>query len=271
MPPLRSVATLLQVARSAVSSVSGSTPSRTRLTRWRSRWTSRSQPPWPGTHRRTRARPAGMSKALRSKRSSRAPTASGGALIRGALAGGERPSDALRDACRLLVALDLECEASHDLPPVPADLVHRNHFCLCAQPGARGDGGREAHLVPAVIHAEHEALGLDQAEPEAVDHRERQVPVGDRRAERALGLRSPDVHADPLVVARALGERVGQLLRDLTPLARAHFLPDERLQLLDPVRGDQCHRDSPYRWRRRWRDIAHPAPLQQLHLLTLRK
>src|SRR3954468_14813470 len=270
MPPLRSVATLLQVARSAVSSVSGSTPSRTRLTRWRSRCTSRSQPPWPGTHSRTRARPAGMSKASRSKRSSRAPTASGGALIAN-LAGGERPSDALRDACRLLVALDLECETGHDLPPIPADLVHRNHFCLRAQLGAGRHRGREAHLVPAVVHAEHEALGLDQAEPEAVDHRERQVPVGDRRAERALGLRPLDVHVYPLVVARDLGERVDQLLRDLAPLARAHFLPDERLQLVDPVRGDQCHRDSPYRWRRRWRDIAHLAALQQLHLLTLRK
>src|SRR5438045_3316208 len=53
--------------------------------------------------------------------------------------------------------------------------------------------------------------------------------------------------------ARALGERVNQLLRDLTPLARAYLLADERLQLVDSVRGDRSHVSTVPRGPADWR------------------
>src|SRR4051812_18365895 len=266
MPPLRSLATFAQVPRSAVSSACASLSRLARRTRWRWRCTSRSHAPWPVTPSRTRARPRGMSKASRSKRSSSVPRASGGVLMT-VLRGGKRPSDALRDACGLLVALYLDGESSHDLPPIPADIVYRNHFCLGPHARSGRDRRREADLVPAVVHAQREALRLDQAEPQAVDQREREVAVGDRGAERALGLGALHVDVDPLVVARHVGECVDQLLGDLAPLARAHFLPDERLELVNAVRGYERHADHPTAAGRR----SPPGPLQPLHLLTLRK
>ena len=60
---------------------------------------------------------------------------------------------------------------------------------------------READLVPAVVDAQLEAGRLEQPGAEAVDHRQRQVAVGDGGAERALGLGALDVDVDPLVVA----------------------------------------------------------------------
>src|SRR5205085_1787463 len=36
-----------------------------------------------------------------------------------------------------------------------------------------------------------------------------------------------------------------QLLRDLAPVARADFLPDERLELVDPVGRDLRHKNHP--------------------------
>src|SRR4051812_8041491 len=121
MPPLRSVATRSHVERSAVSSASGSLPLVTVRTRWRVLWTSRSHAPWPGTASLTRARPRGMSKASRSKRSRSAASASGGALI--VRSGRERPADALGHACRLLRPLDLDREPRGDLVPAVADLL----------------------------------------------------------------------------------------------------------------------------------------------------
>src|SRR3954454_7933181 len=150
MPPLRSRATLSQVARSAVSSVSGTVPSRGRFTRWRSPFTSRSQEPWPGTVSRTRARPAGMSKAFRSKRSSSAPRASGGPLIRD-LRRRERPPDALTNASGLLGPLHVHREAGRDREPAVADLLDRHDLGGRAEPRAGRHGCREADLVPAVV------------------------------------------------------------------------------------------------------------------------
>ena len=53
--------------------------------------------------------------------------------------------------------------------------------------------------------------------------------MGDRGAERALGLGPLDVDVDPLIVVGELGKRVDHLLGDLAPLARAELLPDELL------------------------------------------
>ncbi len=83
---------------------------------------------------------------------------------------------------------------------------------------------READLVPAVVDAELDAGDREHLLAEAVDQRERQVAVGDRDAEGALGLRPLDVDVDPLVVAGELGEQVDVLLGDLAPLARADLL-----------------------------------------------
>ena len=107
-----------------------------------------------------------------------------------------------------------------------------------------GHRRREADLVPAVVHAQLEALLHQQAVAEAVDRGQRQVAVGDRAAERALGLRALDVHVDPLVVAGDLGEAVDHLLVDRAPVAGADRLPDQVLEFLDAVDGGGCHAAS---------------------------
>ena len=106
-------------------------------------------------------------------------------------------------------------------PPAAAHLVDRDDLGAAADPAVDRDRGREADLVPAVVDAEREAGRGDQLFAEAVDQREGEVAVGDRRPEGALGLRPLDVDVDPLVVAGELGEGVDVLLGDGAPLARA--------------------------------------------------
>jgi hypothetical protein len=72
---------------------------------------------------------------------------------------------------------------------------------------------------------------------QAIDHRERQVAMGDRRPERALALRTLGVDVDPLIIAAQLGEPIDHLLGHLPPRARPYHLILERLDVLDPV-GD---------------------------------
>src|SRR4029077_9804696 len=129
--------------------------------------------------------------------SSRPPTASTQLRLCGD--GRHHAGDAVPDQAGLLVALDLEGEAGDDLPPAAADLVAGDDLDLGAHPGAGRHRGRKANLVPAVVDAEREAGRGDHVLAEAVDERERQVAVGDRRPERALGLGSLDVDVDPLV------------------------------------------------------------------------
>src|SRR5437764_11275328 len=94
---------------------------------------------------------------------------------------------------------------------------------------------REANLVPAVVDAQTKAAPLHQVATHAVDERERQVPVRDRRAERALRRSALDVDVDPLVIAAQFGELVDHLLGDLAPPARSDDLILERVDALDPV------------------------------------
>src|SRR5881227_1682202 len=151
---------------------------------WRSPAT-RSQVAWPVTASRTRARPAGMSKRSRSKRSTSAWRLSGGVVISGS-ARRERSAHALPHTGGLLVALHLDGEAGDDLVPAAACVVDRDDLGARAHARAGRDGRRKAHLVPAVVDAERKSLRLDEVLAEAVDHRQRQVPVGHRGAERAL-------------------------------------------------------------------------------------
>src|SRR5262249_52885391 len=90
-----------------------------------------------------------------------------------------------------------------------------------------------------------EAGGLEQLKPHPIDQRERQVAVGDRRAERALLFRPLDVHVDPLVVAAQIGERVDVALSDLLPLTRADLLPHELLETVDSLDLDRRHAPHP--------------------------
>jgi hypothetical protein len=55
--------------------------------------------------------------------------------------------DAVADEARLLVALDLEGEAGHHLPPAAADLVDGDDLGLGADLAVNRDRGREADLV----------------------------------------------------------------------------------------------------------------------------
>src|SRR3954451_15473162 len=240
MPAWRSPAARAQVAASARISVSGSWPSRALMKRWRLRWTSRSHPSSP-RQRRTRARPFGMSKESRSKRSTSSWRLSGAALTTGS-PGRKRASHTFGDTCWLLVPLDFDRESRHDLVPASPRFIYRNHFGASAHPRAGRNRGRKANLVPAVVHSEREALRLDQVLPEPVDHRKREVAMSDSGAEWALGLGPFHIHVNPLVVARHLRKGVDQFLAHFPPVAGPDLLPDELLQLIDSVRGDLRHR-----------------------------
>jgi hypothetical protein len=149
---------------------------------------------------------------------------------------------AVAHEARLLAALDLEREAGHHLPPAAALLVDGDDLGLGADLGVDRDRGRKADLVPAVVDTEGEAAGGDQLLAEAVDERERQVAVSDRRAEGTFPLSSLDVDVDPLVVARELGEGVDVVLGNRPPLAWADLLPEHGLHSLDAVDLDRRHR-----------------------------
>src|SRR5262249_52374859 len=149
--------------------------------------------------------------------------------------GGHHAGDTVADEARFLVALDLEREAGHDLPPAAADLIDRDDLGAGADAASRRDGCGEAELVPAVVDAECESGRGDQVVAEPVDEREGEVAVGDRRPERALLLRPLDVDMDPLVIAGEAGEGVDVLLGDGAPLTRADLLAQHRLHPLDTL------------------------------------
>src|SRR3954468_21463014 len=132
----------------------------------------------------------------------------------------ECPADALGHAGGLLVALDLDRPALGDLEPAIADVIDRQHLDAGPNAGAGRHRRREADLVPAIVDAELESGRLEQPAAEAVDRRERQVPMRDGGAEGTLLLGPLDVDVDPLVVAREVGEGIDHLLRDLAPVAR---------------------------------------------------
>ena len=64
--------------------------------------------------------------------------------------GRHHPRHRVTHKARLLVALHLEGEAGDYLPPAAAYLVDRDDLGAGADPGAGGDGGREADLVVVV-------------------------------------------------------------------------------------------------------------------------
>src|SRR5258705_2077012 len=90
--------------------------------------------------------------------------------------------DGVAHEARLLVALDLEGEAGHYLPPAAALLVDRDDLGAAADASVHRDGCGKADLVPSVVDAQGEAGGGDQLLSEAVDQGEGEVAVGDRGA-----------------------------------------------------------------------------------------
>jgi len=67
------------------------------------------------------------------------------------------------------------------------------------------------------------AVTLDRIEDQHRAQRQREQPVGDRRAD--LGCRGTlGVDVDPVTVAADLGERVDPILRDVVPRADAQLL-----------------------------------------------
>src|SRR4029079_6055162 len=91
-------------------------------------------------------------------------------------------------------------------------------------------------------------LRYEELLTEAVEEAEREVAVSDRGAVRALVLGTLDVHVDPLVVARDVGELVDVVLADLAPVAGPEGLPDELLELVDSVHGCGGHGAEAYPW-----------------------
>src|SRR5436305_3843302 len=261
----RSAATRSHVASSAISSASGSRSEDAR-TRSRPRCASRSQLAPPATVSRMRARPAGLSKSSLSKRSRRTLRLSGMEAVIGSYKGAP---DALGHARGLLISLDLDRETCNHLMPAAAHVVDRHDLGAGADPRSRRHGRREADLVPAVVDAELEARRLDQAAPQAVDRRQREVAVGDGRPEGALGLGALDVDVDPLVVTREPREQVDVLLGDLAPVGGPDLLADEAPELLDPVGGDERHGNHPTsRGSGSPPNTPHPRPVHSLHFLT---
>src|SRR4051812_4857120 len=113
----------------------------------------------------------------------------------------EHPADAVGDAYGLLGALGLDGEARYRLVPAAAEIGELDELQIAAHARAGQHGGGEADLVPAIVDAQPEAAPFGEVFAQAVDQRERQVAVCDRRAEGALGLGALDVDVDPLVVA----------------------------------------------------------------------
>src|SRR4051812_31010380 len=108
---------------------------------------------------------------------------------------GEQSDDRLREQGGLLLALDLDGPLLNELVPAVALLVDREGLEARADARAGRHGCGVAHLVPAVVDAHLEAgLRLEELVAEAVAEAERQVAVGDRGAEGALGLRALHVH-----------------------------------------------------------------------------
>src|SRR4029077_4016165 len=152
-----------------------------------------------------------------------------------------QPRHRFADEARLRGSLDRDRELGHRLPPAALELVEGDQLGGCRDLAVDRHRGREANLVPAVVHAEGESGRLRQFFAEAVGQRQGQVAVGDRRPVGALGLRPLRIDVDPLVVAGDLGEAVDQLLGDRARLARSDLLADDSLHPRDPVDLDSRH------------------------------
>src|SRR5699024_2289546 len=76
---------------------------------------------------------------------------------------------------------------------------------------------------------------------EQVRQRQRQVTVGHRGTERALGSGSFGVDVDPLVVTGRLGERVHLLLGDRHPVAVPEMSTDCGTDLVDALEDGHGH------------------------------
>src|SRR5690606_34248320 len=101
---------------------------------------------------------------------------------------------------------------------------------------------RKADLVPAVVHAQREALfDLDQVEAEAIDHRKGEIPVGDGGTERTLLLRPLDIDVNPLVVTGQFGKCVDLPLADLTPFSRPDLPADQFHDLFRACNHESFH------------------------------
>src|SRR5438105_4321572 len=137
----------------------------------------------------------------------------------------------LADERRLLRAadLDLDTDAVEDAL-APARALEEPGLQPHLRP--RRHRGREPQAVDAVVDPHPGVLDGQHLGHEHRQHREREVPVRDRAAERALrGGFGIDVN--PLVVSRRLGEEVDLALVDSVPRARAQVALLRPLELLE--------------------------------------
>src|SRR5438876_8885464 len=86
---------------------------------------------------------------------------------------------ATQAVCR---ASDFDGDALEDLP-AHRHTVDAEKLEGGAEPRPDRDGGRETDLVEAAVDVEPEARPVDEFLAEAVDHRQRQIAMGDRAPE----------------------------------------------------------------------------------------
>src|SRR6267154_6114902 len=110
-----------------------------------------------------------------------------------------------------------------------------------AQPDARPgrDRSQEANLVDPVVQPGRGVTRDDtDLHRQRGHHRERQIAVGDRTAERAFLLRPFDVHMNPLMIAGTGRKRVDTRLVDLNPTGNTEFMPNF---LAQTGKGEAAH------------------------------
>src|SRR5574341_2565639 len=109
--------------------------------------------------------------------------------------------------------------------------------------GSRRHRTHEAQLVGAIVGGIAIAHDLElSSRAQHRDQTEREEAVRDGLLERALALAALDVHVNPLMVARQLGELVDHLLGDLGLGSEwTERVTHLRAQLLDVIEADVLH------------------------------
>src|SRR3989441_3643920 len=177
-------------------------------------------------------------------------------------------TDQLGDQCGALLSLDLDGHLGRHAHAVARHFLSIDDPLAQADARTRRHGTDEANFVGAVIDAPAPPGNLEHRSRHPGDQRERELTVGDRLAPGHLAPSPLDIHVDPLVVARGVGELVDHRLIDRDPLRGTQLAPDvpeELIRVLQPEHG-------PLPWRS---DLApggyHPRHLPRLAILELGK
>lgn len=94
----------------------------------------------------------------------------------------KRAAEALGHAYGLVLALILDGELGHDVPPAVAELVHRDHLDARSHQQPGRDRRREPDAVESIVDPHLHAAVADELVTEVVEQRQREVAVRDRCA-----------------------------------------------------------------------------------------